>query len=528
MKLEIKLTLVGLLCVSSLFAQEKASGYVYLDHNGNGKRDKQEPGIAGVTVSNGMLVTTTDRQGKYMLPVSNDNILFVIKPAGYSVPLNGLNQPQYYYIHKPSGSPELNFKGSKPTGKLPELVNFALAESKEPENFTALIFGDPQAYTLQEIDFFAKGVVSEVESTKKALFGLSLGDLAGDDLSLHQPYIKAVSKTGLPWYNLIGNHDMNYDAVTDSLSDETFEANFGPANYAFNYGKAHFIVLDNILYPDPRDNNGYWAGFRKDQLDFITNDLKTVDKTKLIVLAFHIPLLQMGGETTFRPQDRQELFDLLKDFPNTLSISAHTHLQRQNFYTAKDGWRQETPHHEYNAGTTSGDWYSGELNAQGIPVSTMRDGTPKGYAFLNVKGNNYTIDYKVAGQPDDYQIKIYHPKVVALGRNTAAAIYANFFMGHQGNKVMYRVDQGEWKPMVYEEAADPDFIQSLGRWDNADELMAGRRPSGAEKSTHLWKGSIPVKLDAGEHNIEVKAEDMFGRIFTQKSSYRLEAAKEIK
>lgn len=158
----------------------------------------------------------------------------------------------------------------------------------------------------------------------------------------------------------------------------------------------------------------------------------------------------------------------------------------------------------------------------------MRDGTPKGYAFLNVKGNNYAIDYKVAGQPDDYQIKIYHPKVVALGRNTAAAIYANFFMGHQGNKVMYRVDQGEWKPMVYEEAADPDFIQSLGRWDNADELMAGRRPSGAEKSTHLWKGSIPVKLDAGEHNIEVKAEDMFGRIFTQKSSYRLEAAKEIK
>ncbi len=55
----------------------------------------------------------------------------------------------------------------------------------------------------------------------------------------------------------MGNHDMNYDAVADSLSDETFESNFGPANYAFNYGQAHFIVLDNILYPDPRDGNGY-------------------------------------------------------------------------------------------------------------------------------------------------------------------------------------------------------------------------------------------------------------------------------
>ncbi|WP_219225231.1 hypothetical protein [Pedobacter antarcticus] len=47
MKLEIKLTLVGLLCFSSLFGQQKASGYVYLDKNGNGKRDKQEPGLAG-------------------------------------------------------------------------------------------------------------------------------------------------------------------------------------------------------------------------------------------------------------------------------------------------------------------------------------------------------------------------------------------------------------------------------------------------------------------------------------------------
>jgi hypothetical protein len=57
------------------------------------------------------------------------------------------------------------------------------------------------------------------------------------------------------------------------------------------------------------------------------------------------------------------------------------HFQRQYFYGQKDGWKQEKPHHEYNVGTTSGDWYSGELNEKGIPVSTMRDGTPKGMPF---------------------------------------------------------------------------------------------------------------------------------------------------
>src|SRR5690606_17811314 len=171
------------------------------------------------------------------------------------------------------------------------------------------------------------------------------------------PYIKATQKIGIPWFNVMGNHDMNYDAKYDSLSDETFERNFGPANYSFNYGDVHFIILDDILYPDPRDGESYWGGFRETQLRFIENDLKLVPKDKLIVLAFHIPL-QSNGQS-FNLEHRSRLFSLLKDYPNTLSLSAHTHLQRQDFFTKKEGWLRERPHHEFNAGTTSGDWYSG-------------------------------------------------------------------------------------------------------------------------------------------------------------------------
>src|SRR3546814_11235658 len=98
-------------------------------------------------------------------------------------------------------------------------------------------------------------------------------------------------------------------------------------------------------------------------------------------------------------------------------------------------WYQEKSHHEYNAGTTSGDWYSGEVNESGVPASTMRDGTPKGYAFLNITGNQYTIDYKVAGKTKDYKIEIFNPKVVAKGSGTQAAISANFFMGTKVNTV---------------------------------------------------------------------------------------------
>lgn len=432
------------------------------------------------------------------------------------------NLPQFFYIHKPQGSPDLDFKGVSPTGKLPRSLDFPLIPSPENEQFTALIFGDPQPYTLEEVNYFEKGIVSDLEKGTQISFGLSLGDLVGDNLDLFNPYINAVKKANIPWFNVLGNHDLNFDAKEDQLADETFEAHFGPANYSFNYGKVHFIVLDNILYPDPRDNKGYWGGFTEDQLKFVENDLKIVPMDNLVVLAFHIPLSEPGLADTFRDEDRDQLFELLKDFPFTLSLSAHTHLQRQDFLTEKDGWRRDQAHHHYNVGTTSGDWYSGTLDDQGIPISVMRDGTPKGYAYINFDGNQYTIDYKVAGKPADYRMEIFAPKVVAKGRNTKAGIYANFFMGSEKDTLLYRIDQGEWREMTKVDDRDPAYVKLVMDWDQSEELLPGRRSSNPVNSTHLWRGSIPTRLETGEHVIEIKVTDMFGRVFTETSSYRLE------
>ncbi|WP_428662244.1 calcineurin-like phosphoesterase C-terminal domain-containing protein [Runella sp.] len=510
------------LSISTARAQSIAKGYVFEDTNADNKKDKKEKGIANVAVSNGVEVVLTDEKGAYQLPVGDDNILFVIKPTGYKAVVNENNLPKFYYIHKPAGSPSLKYKGVAPTGPLPASVDFALTPSPENENFTALVFGDPQPYTAQDVDYFIKGIVREVQGIKDIPFGLTLGDLVGDNLELHQAYKEAVKKIGIPWYNLMGNHDMNYDATKDEHADEAFEAHLGPANYSFNYGKVHFIVLDNILYPDPRDGKGYWGGFRKDQLDFVENDLKFVSKDNLIVLAFHIPLKTEGE--SFRLEDRQRLFTLLKDFPNTLSLSAHTHYQQQNFFTSKEGWQQTKPHHEYNAGTTSGDWYSGQLNEQGVPISTMRDGTPKGYIFLSFKGNQYSIDYKVAGKPKEYQIDIFSPHVIPAERGTAAKIYANFFMGSKNDLVEYRIDNSEWKPMTLVEEVDPKFMSQLYLWDTSDKLIPGRRPSNPVKSGHLWAGSFFGNHPEGTHTIEVRAKDMFGHTFTQTKTYLVEQA----
>ncbi len=512
----------NLLFTGVLFAQQTVSGYVFEDLNGNGKKDRREKGLANVAVSNGREVVQTDARGAYTLPCSDDQIIFVIKPSGYKTALTEKNLPAFYYIHKPNGSPDLRYPGVGPTGPLPASVDFGLTRQSEDRAFTTLIFGDPQAYSLQEVDHFDRGVVEELKSVDGVAFGLSMGDLVGNNPDLFNPYINAVQRVGVPWYNVIGNHDINFDATTDALSDESFEAHFGPANYAFNYGDVHFIILDDVFYPGARDGKkvGYFAGFREEQLDFVENNLKFVPKDKLIVIGVHIPFVgRVKEQPVLRKPDAERLFALLKDFPHTLSISAHTHIQHQQFITRAHGWQQEKDHHHFNVGTTSGNWYSGELNSQGIPAATMADGTPKGYAFIRFNGNRYEIDYKVAGKPADYRMEIAVPKILERNKKTSAGIYVNYFMGGDRDTLYYRVGNGEWKRMNRINEPDPTLIYLTQRWDYTDSLLSGRRPGDAKPCTHLWRAPIPVNLAPGTHEVEIKVNDMFGRTFTQKKSY---------
>lgn len=525
----IKFTITIFLLYTSLAvsAQNTVKGYVYTDINNNHTKDKNEPVLKGIAVSNGLDVVLTNEKGLYELPISNDGIIFIIKPSNYKFLLNEFNLPQFYYIHKPGGSPKLKYQGVEPTGNLPKTVNFGLIEGEQNDEYRLLVFGDPQPRNLKEIGYFNKGIVTELIDVPNVEFGISMGDLVWDDLDLFLPYKETVMQIGVPWHNVLGNHDINFDVDADSLSDETYEKHFGPANYAFNHGMAHFIILDDVQYPDPRDGKGYWGGLTKKQLTFIKNDLKHVPKDHLIVLGFHIPISEEeDGYEAFNNSEREQLFKLLKNYPNTLSISAHTHFQSQDFLFAEHGWSQPGKHHHFNVGTTCGDWNNGRFNRLGVPDATMRDGTPRGYAFLNIYKNRYTIDYKVSGKPDDYKMKIFAPKMVKPNQFSSFGIVVNFFIGTEYDTLSFRIDNNNWQPMRYIETYDPTYFKEVLDWDTASEVFKGNRPSNPITCDHLWHGNLPTNLEIGEHIIEVKAIDMFGREHLQTSTYTISQFKE--
>ena len=175
-----------------------ASGVVFHDRNSNGARDAFDFGVRGVAVSNGRDVVQTDWRGRYRIAVGDDTILFVIKPGGWASPVDENGLPRFYYIHKPEGSPtDLAYPGVSPTGPLPDQIDFPLHRQREPRTFRAILFADPQPRTLEELDLFNRDIIEEVIGTEAA-FGMTLGDLVGDDLSLFEPLNQAIAdETGI-------------------------------------------------------------------------------------------------------------------------------------------------------------------------------------------------------------------------------------------------------------------------------------------------------------------------------------------
>ena len=493
-------------------AEELARGFVFDDRNGNGKRDSGEAGIKGIRVSNGSKIVTTDANGQYEIPVADDTIIFVIKPRDWATPLNRNQLPQFFYIHKPAGSPEnFRFKGVPPTGPLPKSVDFPLLRRVEPDKFKAIMFGDPQPKNVAEVEYMSHDVIEQIiaEQAHGAAFGVTLGDIVFDDLSVMEPHNQAVALIGIPWYNVIGNHDLNQDAKTDQQSDETFERIYGPAYYSFDYGPTHFMVLDDVQWHGPTDGKkgGYQGGFGEKQMEFIRNDLALIPKDQLVVLMMHIPLDGV--------RDREELSRLLEQRPATVSLSAHTHYMEHRYLGEENGWKGPQKHHHIVNVTVCGSWWRGRKDERGIPHATMSDGGPNGYSIMEFDGQEYKLEMRGANRPANYQMQIYAPESVKQADLKTTDLIANVFNGSEKSAVSFRiVDQkgnpGEWNAMQPKRQPDPAFVAEKEREDAVPNRPWTSLP-GAHSTPHIWTAKLGTDISPGIHVIEVRATNVIGK-----------------
>lgn len=528
-----------------------ARGSVFLDRNQNGLRDRDEPGIPGVAISNGIDVVTTDGRGEYRIPLAPESVLFVSKPAAYDVPVDADNLPQFYYIHYPDGTPPVaawKYDVIQPTGPLPEEINFPLLASKVEKEFNAMAFADPQAKTEEEQDMVREDVVNELMGNPfDAKFGITAGDVVYDTLSLYERHNRMFGQIGIPMWNVPGNHDINVESPNHKYATQTFVKHFGPTYYSFDYGQIHVIALNNVQYKGAGqgkyDNATYRGYIPDEQLAWLKNDLAQVDRDKLILITTHIPLVTYAldgkGERyamgdNINTVNLDKLLELLQPFEHIYAIAGHD---------TSNSWKVEVNHTHGWYGTPwvshtlaevrGNGWKTGPRDNRDVRDATMQDGNPNGYYVMRFDGTQVEPRFIPSGQKGNLNQRMrimldpmlegtvdFEGKVVAINRGTlvpGTKVVVNLFDGGERDSVEMSVDGGAYVPMTNVVRNDPLMVREYAKYQGTPDAFSSPQPS-----SHIWEYDLPYwELATGLHTIAVKSRDEFGQTAEDSFSFEL-------
>ena len=198
-------------------------------------------GVSGVAVTDGYSVAVTDQDGDYTLIADGLRpFVHISIPAGYRIPRAAHGTARFYQPLARGGSDMR--------------ADFALERLRvSDEHHGFFVLADPQTQDAYEMDRLHDETVPDVRGSVRAFgdvptFGVACGDIMYDDLELYPRYEAAVREMGIPFFQVIGNHDLVFDARSDEGSASTFESHFGPTYYSFNRGAVHYVVLDDVFW----------------------------------------------------------------------------------------------------------------------------------------------------------------------------------------------------------------------------------------------------------------------------------------
>ena len=525
-----------------------AQGTVYLDSNSNGIYDRGDAGIGGVRVSNGCEVALTQSDGSYRIDLAPTEILFISKPADYSLPLDENNIPEFFYRHYPEGTPteiagtsvEWLFPVTDPTGPLPDQIDFALYQDTTSSlRFKAHGFADTQARYDSTEDMLREELVNPlIGNPYNAKFGITVGDVAFDNLTIYDRHKRMMSLMDIPQWYLPGNHDLNFESPNALFANETYKHHFGPTYYSFDEGSIHFVALNNVEYAGVEDSSraGNYRGFiSARQLDWLKNDLESVPTNKLIVIATHIPLLATADDGKSLPttgpgtENFTELIEILNSFENIYGIAGH---DSSNSFKVEinhnHGWKG-TPWIAHTLAEVRGNgWTTGVVDPRGVRDAMMQDGNPNGFYLLKFDGIDVVPEFIPFpfGPDAGRRLRIVLDPILessqsaSINRGSLQAgtkLVVNLFDGGVRDTVWVSLDGSPELPMIYTVRTDP-YVDLIYQ-----KLLGTDSQIGAPtRSAHIWEYLLPNNLAIGIHRVEVTTEDEFGQIQRAAFSFEIE------
>lgn len=405
--------------------------------------DENSKGIADVAVTDGTTITRTDKRGEYRLQSSTQAMyVYITVPSGYEIPHDNYIAKFYQEIVPVKGVFKADFKLKRMT-------------RSDRKHYT-IVWADPQINDQQQADLMHSTAVPDTRKHSEELlrtapvYGISAGDISWDAPPIIPEYKKAVRDVSIPFFQVLGNHDMDINVRSDERADSTFLKSFGPTWYSFNRGDAHYVVLDNVFYYSHGYN--YIGYITEKQFKWLEQDLAAVKPGSLVFVSMHISAYTEEKRRYQRKEDdpgnvtfnRRFLFDLLKPYKAHL-LTGHTHYNEN---------RIEGGVYEHIHAALCAAWWT-------APVCD--DGTPGGYGVYEIDGNEVKWYYKSIGYPKEYQLRAYNKGAYPKKPNDIAV---NVWNWDKDWKVVWYEDgvlKGDMRQEVDFDKTSIDYMSGPGK-----------------------------------------------------------------
>ena len=416
--------------------------------------------IAGVAMSDGFQVVTTDENGYYELSGVTPETWYIYcsLPNDVVVPIDDLGRPCFFKKYS-STSPQYDFTFEKlPGGK----------ENK----FSILAMADTQPGATTPIERFKAQAAPEIKSYSSnsasngvPCYGVVLGDVIYSPARTNNEYLMPemrealnANRTGIPVFTVFGNHDnAHFSESKPIFPDERsstynlkiqrpFEECFGPINYSFNRGDAHIVCMRNMQWntnTSPAGTN-VTTSFTDEQYEWVKQDLAVVPKDKLVILCVHIPIFNKGVKAPETNKHLQNVLYLLDEFAEAHVLSGHLH-----FRECYDHIVNKTGHKVYEQS-----WSSVAVVAYANGANINCDGAPTGYGVVTIENGKMVKSihkgYAYGMNSEDYQIRLHR------GNDITGAAIPEGDANNNGTKGYYQFGFGEDVILANVFSSDPE------------------------------------------------------------------------
>ncbi len=349
--------------------------------------------LAGVVISDGLLCVQTDENGYFEIDSDLSRTKFITAsiPSGYSAPTDENGLPIFY--HRVTDEERAN-----------EMVQHTFEfypVANNPERYTLIVGADPQprarsagydniAYHSLDMceDFYLDMKEKAATITDRNVYGMMLGDIVHENMSLFTNYVAGLKTLGFPMFNILGNHDNDYTAKNDTEGRRKYEEYLGPTYYSFNIGKQHYVVLDNLIMKIRSSDNSlrdYDQGLTDEVWQWLRNDLQYVDRSTTIMVAAHSPMfmgIDMSERSKHTQGHRTDYAALLSKYAKVHAWAGHAHTTFNYVYPESSNLKNIEVH---TVARSTGELWTNEYAI---------NGTPRGYTVVEVDGDEISWYFK--------------------------------------------------------------------------------------------------------------------------------------